>query len=116
MLWIVESTMIHALPLSQNGVVENGAMIDSLLLITLFSGATLAGLLFLGSFLRVSLVGTRQRRSGGLVLFIAIALGVAAVDFIEKVAIEDPRVIERIQLRDDRRCGQFAADCAGAPS
>src|SRR5258705_8893381 len=36
-LWIVESTMIHALPLSQNGVVENGAMIDSLLLITLFS-------------------------------------------------------------------------------
>lgn len=80
-LWIAESTMIDALPLSQDGVVESGAVIDWLLLITLFSGATLAGLLFLGSFLRVSLVGTRRRRSGGLVFFMAIALGVAVVAF-----------------------------------
>jgi hypothetical protein len=61
--------------------VENGTLIDWLLLITLFSGATLAGLSFLGSFLGVSLVRTRQRRSGGLVLFIAVTLGVAAVAF-----------------------------------
>jgi len=80
-LWIAESIMIRALPLSRAGVVENGSMIDRLLLITLFSGGILAGLLLAGSIARVSPGGRRQARSGGLVFFIALVLGIVAVAF-----------------------------------
>jgi hypothetical protein len=80
-LWIAESIMISALPLSRAGVVVKGTIIDRLLLITLCSGGILAGLLLAGSIAKISSVGAPQTRSGNLVFFVALALGVVAVAF-----------------------------------
>jgi len=80
-LWIAESMMLNALPLSREGVVPGASTIEQFLFVSLGGGLVLAVILLVSSILRVPSRTTPKRSFVGALLFGMSALIVAAFAF-----------------------------------